>query len=129
LVNQFNTTRLSRKFGELSADGRCTMTYIDVANLSCITFAGEAERLPARDEAALRASWPLLPPLSILYAGGDGLADFTGWRLRPTRVQLVSLPAALGGGPRADWAPPEIERSSVGGDPWRLRCKGGMQGL
>ena len=119
----FHTTRRSRKFAELSADAECTLTYINPSELTCVTLVGKAERLGAADEGALRDTWPLFPPLSMLYA--DGLDDFSGWRLRPTRVQVVSVPASLGGGPRPDWAPPEIERCDGN---WRLVCKGGMQG-
>ena len=122
----FHTTRRSRKFAELEADSRCTLTYINPATLTCVSFIGEATRLGRADESELSATWPLLPPLQLLYASEEGLSDFSGWRMRPARVQIVSVPAALGGGPRADWAPPEIERK---GGHWSLLCKGGMQGV
>lgn len=124
----FHTTKQSRKFAELVADSRCTLTYINPSTLTCVTFIGEAERLSPESEAHLRTAWPLMPPLSMLYGSSECLSsDFTGWRLRPARVQVVSVPSALGGGPRLDWAPPEISRQGDG--PWTLVCRGGMQGL
>jgi hypothetical protein len=125
----FHTTRRSAKFGQLSSDGRCTLTYMNPSELTCVTFTGRARRLPTREEASLRDTWPLLPPLSVLYSAG--LDDFSGWELRADRVQVTSIPALLGGGTRDDWRAPEIERqrSTDGGAEWAVRCKGGMQGF
>ena len=121
---RFHTTARSTKFGELTADGRCTLAFLNPAQLTCIVFAGKAERLPDAEEQQLRDSWPLLPPLSILYPGDTLSSNFSGWRLRPSKVQLVALPAALGGGTREDWKAPEVERGKDGG--WRVTCSGGI---
>ncbi len=89
---RFHTTSKSAKFAQLSADGRCTLSFINPSSLACVVFAGTAERLPGPEAAALRDGWPLFPPQQ----------NFTGWRLRPSSVQVVSIPAALGGGTRDD---------------------------
>ena len=120
----FHTTARSTKFAELTRDGRCTLTFLNPAALSCITFIGTAERLPPAEEKELDQTWPLFPPLSMLYPG-DTRCNFSGWRLRPSRVQLVSIPAELGGGSRDDWKAPEVERSSDGA--WVVTCRGGMR--
>ena len=60
----------------------------------------------------------------MLYPG-DTRRNFSGWRLRPRRVQLVSIPAELGGGSRDDWKAPELQRRSDGA--WVVTCRGGMR--
>ena len=96
------------------------------ARLACVVFTGTARRLPPPDADALYARWPLLPPLAVLYPTAAARADFTAWRLVPDRVQVVSIPDALGGGARPDWRAPELERRADGG--WDVVCSGGMQG-
>lgn len=120
---RFHTTDRSTKFCELTAGGQCTLAFLNPAQLTCIVFAGKAERLPASEEQQLRDSWPLFPPLSVLYPG-ETTRNFSGWRLRPSKVQLVALPSALGGGTREDWKAPEVERGKDGA--WRVTCSGGM---
>ena len=122
----FHTTERSRKYAELAADGRCALAYVDAARLACVVFTGTARRLPPPDADALYARWPLLPPLAVLYPTAAARADFTAWRLVPDRVQVVSIPDALGGGTRPDWRAPELERRADGG--WEVVCAGGMQG-
>lgn len=122
---RFHTTSRSTKFGELTADGRCTLAFLNPAQLTCIVFAGTAERCPDAEEQLLRDSWPLFPPLPVLYPG-DTMRNFSGWRLRPSKVQLVALPSALGGGTREDWRAPEVERGKDGTGPWRVTCSGGI---
>ena len=122
----FHTTRHSAKFGQLSRDGRCTLSFMNPSENTCVKFCGTARRLGTREEASMRDEWPLFPPLKLLY---NSLDDFSGWELRPERVQVVSVPALLGGGTRDDWRAPEIERqrSGDGHGSWAVRCKGGMQ--
>lgn len=66
---RFHTTSLSTKFAELTADGRCTLTFLHPAALTCVTMVGTAERLPPTEEARLHDTWPLFPPLPLLYPG------------------------------------------------------------
>lgn len=120
----FHTTSRSTKFAELTHDGRCTLTFLNPSRLTCITFIGTAERLPPDEEKNLSDTWPLFPPLSLLYPG-DTRHNFSGWRLRPSRVQLVSIPDELGGGAREDWKAPEVERPAGGA--WVVTCRGGMR--
>lgn len=42
----FHTTSRSTKFAELTLDGRCTLTFLNPAALTCITMIGTAERRP-----------------------------------------------------------------------------------
>ena len=52
--------------------------------------------MSAADEAALRRSWPLLPPLGVLYhGGGRAETDFTAWRCVPRSIRVVSVPLRL----------------------------------
>ena len=83
-----------------------------------------SQRLPHAEEEKLHDTWPLFPPLPLLYPG-EARRHFSGWRLRPSRVQLVSLPAALGGGSREDWKAPEVARADDGSS-WVVTCRGGM---
>ena len=43
----FHTTSRSTKFAELTLDGRCTLTFLNPAALTCITMIGTAERRPS----------------------------------------------------------------------------------
>lgn len=118
----FHTTCKTKKFEELSADGRCTLSYVDGENLTCIVFSGKVQRMATEEEAQLKKSWPLFPPLPVLYK--TSLHNFTGWRIEPTCVQVVSVPRQLGGDGRDDWKAPEVRREE--GDPaWTIVCAGG----
>lgn len=119
----FHTTKKSRKFRELEGGKRCAVSFMNPKALSCVTFVGTAQRMNEAEERTLSSEWSLFPPLSVLYSGA--LSDFSGWRLHPDRVEVVSVPLALGGGKRADWRAPEIHYHQDGS--WHVACKGGMQ--
>ena len=53
-----------------------------------------SQRLPPAEEEKLRDTWPLLPPLPLLYPG-ETRRHFSGWRLRPSRVQAPSAALTL----------------------------------
>jgi hypothetical protein len=119
----FHTTRESKKFHELSADGRCTISFLNPAGLSCVVFTGSARRMPTDEERALYVAWPLFPPMGVLYPG-DTPKNFSAWTMRVSAVQVVSVPHALGGGVREDWRAPELKRDPGGA--WVVVCEGGM---
>ena len=55
----FHTTSRSTKFAELTLDGRCTLTFLNPAALTCITMIGTAERRPPVWKAAAQRLRPI----------------------------------------------------------------------
>ena len=69
----FHTTSMSTKFAELTNDGRCTLTFLNPAALTCITMIGTAERRSPVWESAsqrLRPICPLARPASARSSSG-----------------------------------------------------------
>ena len=85
----FHTTSMSTKFAELTQDGRCTLTFLDPAALTCITMIGPAERRPPLwKEAAQR----LRPIRALSHATSAGSSSG-----RPPASGSLGQPRAASG--------------------------------
>ena len=115
----FHSSSKSRKFTEMAKNPKVSMAYVDPTMQSCISFRGQVERLSAAEEKDYSRNWPLLPPLSLFYQG-ETIRDFSAWRLRPERVEVVSTPAHILTRGREDWKGPALVRGPLG---WEFEVK------
>eukprot|EP00928_Gymnodinium_smaydae_P084690 TRINITY_DN67987_c0_g1_i1.p1 TRINITY_DN67987_c0_g1~~TRINITY_DN67987_c0_g1_i1.p1 ORF type:complete len:233 (-),score=35.37 TRINITY_DN67987_c0_g1_i1:354-1004(-) len=109
----FNTTRLSRKYADLSRDGRASIMFWNPTTLAYVNLEGYAEELPSQHANELWRDW-----LRLFYKSHSDL--YTAWRFRAKNIQVVSIGHLES--TRRDWRAVEIEASVTDG--WRVVCNG-----
>lgn len=99
----------TRKVAEIRRDGRVTLAYFDPSGPSYVTLIGIATVVTDRAETATRwkEDW------ASLYRDGNRGDDYVLIRVRPLRLEVVSLPHRLMNDP-VTWRPPSIVFAPAG---------------
>jgi len=113
-VLTFHTTTKSRKAAELAERPECAVVFLNAREQTCVSFTGTAVRCGKEEEAGLAKSWPLFPPLSLLFPGKT-IGDFGAWTLRPRAVEVVSPGLKLVTKGRPDWGAPQVAWNETDG--------------
>lgn len=108
LVVYVATNPLSRKVGEIRKDPRVTLLYFDPARSAYVTLIGRAAEVPNPEKAAHRKKdWETYFPAARPDA-------YTLYRIKPTRVEVVSAKDGLSGDP-ATWRPEIVDLTANDG--------------
>ena len=90
------TVATSRKVQEIARNPRVSLLYFDAAGGSYVTFSGRAAFV--RDAAEKQRKWK--PEWSPFYPGGPGGTDTVLFRIKPSRLEIVSPAAGINNDPR-----------------------------
>ena len=98
----FNTNTESRKFKQLSANPRVSLVYLDADGIGYVSIIGTAERLPPNEAVA---HWEARQLAFYPEGHADGKGRYSVWRIRPTRMELISIRLGVDSASHRDWRP------------------------
>lgn len=110
----------TRKFADLNQSNEVNLTYLNQAEMSCVSYTGTCERVPYPESTKHWRDW-----LYLFYPeGSDESAGsrFTTWKVIPKRITVLSFTDGVASY-RNDGRPPELELNK-GSGVWELVCNG-----
>ena len=102
----FNTNARSRKYAQLARNGAVSMVFLDADGIGYVNVIGEAEQVPPAEAVSM---W--VPRQRLFFPEGhaDGKGRFTVFRVRPRRLEMISMRRGIDSAEHADWRPLAVD--------------------